>query len=125
MDTLVSKPGIAHRAGSLAGLTLGRFLRFERRMTRRLIGKGVKPVIAKGVFLVLNVCLIGIVLYVSFWIAAALFGIWILRGMAELDLSPDSPLEDDNDNGMRGGLSGFGYYIGEFRVDGARLDEDD
>ena len=121
MDTLVSKPGIAHRAGSLAGLTLGRLLRFERRMTRRLIGKGVKPVIAKGVFLVLNVCLIGIVLYVSFWIAAALFGIWILRGMAELGLIPKG---QEVEEGWEHGLSGFGYYIDGHRVDPGRHDDE-
>ena len=94
-------------------------------MNLSFIGKGMNPVLCQWIVLILRFGLIALGLYVGFWVALAILAVWVVVGAAEVGLFSGSTSDDESDSGMRSGMSGFGYYMGEFRVDGARLDEED
>lgn len=121
MDRSTDKPSIAFRAGQLLGLGLRGYSAVERRVILRCVGWGMNAALCRWALRILKLGFVALVLYVSFWIAAVLFGLWVFRGMAKLGLIPESAVEQDE--GWEHGLSGFGYYIDGHRVDSGRCDE--
>ncbi|WP_426139203.1 DUF3742 family protein [Pseudomonas sp. DWP3-1-2] len=95
MDRINTKPGFAFRAGQLMGTALLRCTALERRLTIWCVGGGMNPVLCRWVLRILKSGLIALVLYLSFWIAAVIFGLWLLRGMAELGLMSDFRSNDE------------------------------
>lgn len=70
-------------------------------------------------FRVMKLGLAGLALYVSFWIAVVVIGLWIFKGMGDLGLVPEGM---DTDEGWQHGPAGFGYYINGYRIDHGKND---
>ena len=121
MDRMTTRPGFAFRAGQLMGMALRRYTAIERRLVIRCVGWGMHPALCRWTLRILKLGLVALALYVSFWIAVAIFGLWVFRGMAELGLIPTGATPEE---GWEHGHSGFGYYINGYRIDSGN-DEDD
>ncbi|MCD5976787.1 hypothetical protein ALP94_03919 [Pseudomonas savastanoi pv. glycinea] len=113
MDRSTDKPSIAFRAGQLLGLGLRGYTAVERRLIIRCVGWGMHPALCRWALRILKLGFVALALYVSFWIAAVLFGLWVFRGIGELGLVPEG---FDSDEGWQHGMSGFGYYINGQRI---------
>lgn len=122
MQNSYAKPSIAHRTGHLIGSAISRYLKWDARLIQRLVGAGAPATLCCWISRGVKIGAIGLLLYLSFWIAIVAAGLWILQGMAEKGLIPDSAPDDDD--GWQNGLSGFGYYCNGYRVDSGR-DEDE
>jgi hypothetical protein len=123
MDKLADNPSTAHRAGHLLGSIIRRYLGFERAMTLHLLGKGMNPVLCQWVFLISKLGLIALWLYLAFWVALAVFAVWVFQAVVQLGLFSSAP-NTEEDEGWEHGLSGFGYYMDGHRVDPGRCDDE-
>ncbi|MCS3470100.1 hypothetical protein M2401_003850 [Pseudomonas sp. JUb42] len=121
MDDSKNAQCLSRQAGRLAGEAVRRYLSVERVMKTWLISRGVNATVCTWVFLILKLGLTGLALYVSFWIAATLFGLWLLKEMAVAGLNSKAT---DTQEGWDYGHSGFGYYINGYRVDPGRDDDE-
>lgn len=123
MDESMNTPRLSHRLGRFAGAVLRRYLSIERVMKSWLIGKGVNTIVCTWGFLILKLGFAGLAVYVSFWIAATIFGLWVLKAMAEAGLDSEAT-DTAPQEGWEYGHSGFGYYINGYRVDPGRNDDE-
>jgi hypothetical protein len=80
---------------------------------------GVPSVIAKTLIWILNICLIGLLLYVAFWMAVLLL---LAIGVARLAAHSVTPLDEGE---WRSGSEGYGYYENGIRTDFGKMFEDD
>ena len=83
-----------------------------------LLAKGTNPTLCVWLLLIPKVILLGLSLYVLFWVAVVYLGILVLQALAERRAVPVYVINDEN--GWRDGPAGFGYYCGDYRVDGGR-----
>lgn len=77
MDRSTDKPSIAFRAGQLFGKALRGYSAIERRLIIWCVGGGMNPILCRWVLRILKLGLVALTLYISFWIAAAVFGLWV------------------------------------------------
>jgi hypothetical protein len=107
-----------------AGRWLGRFWRGvahrESRAIRWLAAQGVPVRTGRLLFWVVKLVFFGVLLYVAFWVALLLlFGVvaaWLARG---------ADWSDEQETEWRNGMSGFGLYRGDVRIDIGDPHEDD
>lgn len=95
MERSAIKPSIAFRVGQLFGKVLRGYSAIERRLIIRCVGGGMNPILCCWTLRILKLGLVALALYVSFWIAAAVFALWVFRGMAELGLMSDFRSNDE------------------------------
>lgn len=121
MKRSARKPSRAYRFGYFWGTATRRYASFEATTTRPwLSGKGINPALCNWLLLIPRLTLIGLSLYVLFWVAVVYLGVLALQALAELDAVPVYVVNDEN--GWRDGPAGFGYYCGDCRVDGGRYE---
>jgi hypothetical protein len=87
-------------------------------MRRWLLAKGTNSKLCDWLLLIPKVILIGLSLCVLFWVVVVYLGVLVLQALAELRAVPVYVVNDEN--GWRDGPAGFGYYCGDYRVDGGR-----
>lgn len=105
-----------------AGRTLGRlwhgYARLDRRATNGLIATGWARGTAKVVLLAAKLAVVGVLLYVAFWLALlllfAIAAAWMVR-------NDDGSYDDEHRPEWRNGPAGYGLYS----YDGFRLDPHD
>lgn len=108
--------GVGHKVGKF----MRGYLKGEAKVFQWAAGHGVPQIFCRIVLLSLKLMFLATFLYTSFWLAIYATACWIFVKMAELDLIPDG-MEEPQD-GWRVGHSGYGDYIGEYRVDPGRFD---
>lgn len=111
----------AQRLGQTCARVVNSWTRLERTAAGYLVRQGVTPALVKVVLLIPKLLVLGVLLYVAFWVAQvvvlAAVGIVLIS-----NLRAPSPSDEGE---WRGGLQGHGYYVDGKRVDSGRLFEDD
>lgn len=80
---ITAKPGFAHRFGHAVGTVIRRFLAFEPRLARAFRRCGLPPVLVKLLFWSIKLAVIAALLYVAFWAAIFVAGLFILAAIGE------------------------------------------
>jgi hypothetical protein len=111
--TAPNSNSFAERAGRTLGRMWRGFLRRERSACGWLVSQGLPPGIARALLLMLRLAVLGVALYVAFWLAIAgiciAIAVWNGRN-AEWYRMPEPE--------WREGLAGYGLYTyDEFRID--------
>ena len=115
MNTSSSK---AERAGTLLGKAWRRVVHREKRLTAWLIGRGVPVPAATALLWAAKLIALFILLYAAFWLALLLvFAITIAWASRNTDWEEPEPE-------WRVGLSGYGLYRGDERIDPGSPDDD-
>jgi hypothetical protein len=105
----------------LIGCVIKRYLKWEAQLTQRLVTAGVPATLCRWIFRAIKLAAVGLFLYVSFWIAIAVVGLWVLSEMLALGSMPIGT--DEEKNGWRNGRAGFGLYCGGQRINTGFDDE--
>lgn len=117
MNTATRTP---ERLGRIFGRGWRAYVSGERRASSWLVFKGVPRAGATALVWLVKLTALGVLLYVSFWLALLLaFAVMVTRAAG--NLSHD---DDDEKAEWRMGWSGYGLYRGEMRVD-LGLDDND
>lgn len=115
-----ANPTFAERIGWTFGLMWRTGARCECKARGWLVARGLKPSVATGVLLTVKLVVVVMLLYSAFWLALLLLlmvlGAWGARrgGLGEDEQKPE----------WRMGLSGYGLYRGDVRVDPGSPDDD-
>lgn len=89
MDDSKNAQRLSRRACRLAGEVVRRYLSVESVMKSWLVAKGVDFRLCTWLFRILKLVMVGLVLYVFFWVVSVIVGIWILQHIGSLtDSSP-------------------------------------
>lgn len=121
---ITAKPGFAHRFGHVVGAGVGRFLALEPRLARAFRRRGLPPVLVKLLFWSVKLAVIAALLYVAFWAAIFVAGLFLLAAIRNSDILATHSGSDSDEDGWRFGHQGHGYYCGEYRIDSGRFDAD-
>ena len=116
------KPSTQTSFAERTGRTLGRVWRGFARLDREACGwlavQGLPVALAKTVLWVIKLAVLGALLYIAFWLALVLLfavvSAWVARNAAF----------DDQEAEWRMGLSGYGLYRGDIRIDPGSPDDD-
>jgi hypothetical protein len=106
-----------------AGRTLGRmwrgFLRRERSACEWLTAQGLPPGIARALLLIVRLAVLGVALYVAFWVVLLwVFAIVAARMARNTDWEMPELSPKWKEPEWREGLEGYGLYTyDEFRID--------
>ena len=107
------KMTMPERAGRIFGRAYRAAMRREAQVVQWLVGKGLPIPGAKAILWIIKLAVIGVLLYVAFWLALLLIFIvgaaWIARNA---DFSGD-----DEQPEWRNGWDGYGLYRGGVRID--------
>lgn len=110
----------AERLGRSFGRGWRAYARGERRVSNWLISKGVPVAGATALLWVIQLVLLGVLLYAAFWLALlvifAIVAAWCFRS---------ADWDDEQDTEWRVGPSGFGLYRGDIRIDIGDPNEDE
>ncbi|MFC4252937.1 DUF3742 family protein [Sinimarinibacterium flocculans] len=109
-----------HRLGRGAGRTWGGYLRREQRAAGWLVGRGVPTSAARALLWIAKLVVLGVLLYAAFWLALLLLLAMVLVWAVDNAV----PEDDDEKAEWRMGLSGYGLYRGETRIDLGDPDDD-
>lgn len=116
------KPAARTSSAERMGQTLGRLwrgcLRHERTVNSWLVAQGLPAGVAKVVSLLIKLVALGVLLYVAFWLALLLVFAVVAASVA----GGKSPDEDEPE--WRMGVSGYGLYRGDTRIDPGNPDDD-
>jgi len=108
----------AERFGRWLGRGWRGYMRGERRVSAALVAKGMPVAVAVALVWVVKLVVLGVLLYVTFWMALllifAIAGAWVARN-ADWD-EPEPEWRND--------LAGYGLYQGNVRIDVGNSDED-
>lgn len=117
--TTTPRPSWAHRFGERAGHIWRWLVRQDRRAVDWLTTQGLSAGAARAVSWALKLLVLGVLLCAAFWltlVAAFVFaGAWLV-GSAD-DTADDKPQ-------WRNGLSGYGLYRGDVRIDPGTADDE-
>jgi len=105
----------AERFGRWLGRCWRGYVRGERRVSAALVDKGMPVAVAVALVWVVKLAVLGMLLYVAFWLALllifAIAAAWVARNTDWDEPQPE----------LRTGLLGFGLY----HPDGSRIDPHD
>ncbi|WP_460149034.1 DUF3742 family protein [Pseudomonas sp. S3_E10] len=107
------------RLGTWLGRLCRDYLLFERRVLQLLGEKGLPRWLIKACGWVMTLSVLGIFLYMTFWIAVICFAVtlavrWVLKaGFDSYEVRPE----------WKNGLSGYGLYRGGIRIDPGSPDD--
>ncbi|HRJ79393.1 MAG TPA: DUF3742 family protein [Planctomycetota bacterium] len=114
------KPAAQITFAERAGRALGQMWRAGTRLERKAYAWLVARGLAKGALWAVKLAVLAILLYAAFWVALllvfAVVAAWVARN-GGLD-------EDDQEPEWRMGLSGYGLYRGDTRIDPGGPDDD-
>lgn len=109
----------AERIGQMLGHAWIAYKRQEQRVVQWMVGKDLAAGTANLVMWGTKLLVLGVLLYVAFWLTlVALFVLaaaWFARN--EDDTADDTPQ-------WRNGLSGYGLYRGDVRIDPGTTDDE-
>lgn len=119
------KPGFAHRFGHAVGAGVGRFLALEPRLAYTFRRRGLPPVLVKILFWSVKLAVIAALLYVAFWAAIFVAGLFILAALGDGMKGKGRSFFGQNQEEdkyqpaavWRDGREGYGYYIGNLKYD--------
>lgn len=117
------KPSTQTTFAERTGRTLGRMwrglARLDRQACRWLAARGLQLALAKALLWVIKLAVLGMLLYAAFWLALVLLfavvSAWGARNTA---------FDDDQEPEWRMGLSGYGLYRGDTRIDPGSPEDD-
>jgi len=109
----------AERFGCWLGRCWRGYVRGERRVSAWLVAKGVPVGVAAALVWVVKLMVLGVLLYVAFWLALLLFFV-VAVGWAASNSDQDDDIWMKEDE-LRYGEAGFGIYT----ADGHRIDPHD
>lgn len=116
------KPSAQTSFAELLGQALGRmwrvYVRQERKVISWLVAQGLPAGVAKASLLAIKLVALGVLLYVAFWLALLL----VFAVVAAFVAGGKSSDEDEPE--WRMGLSGYGLYRGDTRIDPGSPDDD-
>ncbi|MFG7103575.1 DUF3742 family protein [Burkholderia pseudomallei] len=110
---------VAERIGRALGRVWLAIRRQEALVVQRLVRKGLPRGVALLIMWAAKLLVLGILLYVAFWLT--LIAIFVLAA-AWLAGNADDTAEDKPQ--WRNGLSGYGLYRGDVRVDPGTTDDE-
>lgn len=109
-----------HRLGWGAGRAWRGYQHRERRAVDWLIAQGMPKSAATTLLWLIKLVVLGVLLYVAFWFALVLaFAVacaWVIR---------NGTIQEEPEPEWRIGLSGYGLYRGDVRIDPESPDDDD
>ena len=108
----------AERLGQMLGRMWRACLRQERKGNGWLVAQGLPVGVAKAVLLVIKLVALGALLYVAFWLALLLVFAAVVAWVA------GGKSSDEDEPEWRMGLSGYGLYRGDTRIDPGSPDDD-
>ncbi|MDM9652397.1 DUF3742 family protein [Stutzerimonas stutzeri] len=116
------KPSAQTTFAERTGRTLGRmwraYLRQERKVSGWVVAQGMPTSLAKAMLVVVKLVVLGALLYVAFWLTLLLVFaavvVWVVGGKSS----------DEDEPEWRMGLSGYGLYRGDTRIDPGSPDDD-
>ncbi|WP_416769574.1 DUF3742 family protein [Pseudomonas sp. RHF3.3-3] len=99
MATETKKKGLIYRLGYAFGWFSGRYRRLEEPVLRWAMKKGMPATLASLLSGLVRLSLIGLFLYLAFWVVVVIFGVYIVKEMVnyEIDSSEDEGKFDDID----------------------------
>ncbi len=109
----------AARFGGWLGGRWKKILAFQVQLSNWLHSMGVPSVIARSLIWILNICVVGCLLYVAFWIA-----VLVLLAIGVARLATHSVMSVDEGE-WRSGSEGYGYYEHGIRTDFGKMFEDE
>lgn len=108
----------AERFGRRIGRMWRGFVRREHQVAGWLVAHGLSAGAAKALLWVVKLVVLGVLLYVAFWLALLLVFALVAASIAGRKPSDEEELE------WRMGLSGYGLYRGDTRIDPGNPDDD-
>ena len=118
MDTKTSSSA-AERFGQRLGRVWRHYVRREWRVINWFVVKGLPARGAITLFWIIKLAALAVLLYVAFWVALLLLFTAVSAWAARNTTS-----DDDQDPEWRMGLSGYGLYRGDLRIDPGSPDDD-
>ncbi len=109
----------AHRLGRAAGRSARWLQRRERQAIGWLVAKGLPASVAAALLWIVKLALAAGLLYTAFWLAMLLMFAMIASWAINNSSSDDDELAE-----WRVGLSGYGLYRGDTRVDPGQPDDE-
>jgi len=117
------KPSTQTTFSELTGRTLGRmwrgFARLDRKAGGWLAAQGMPLALAKALLWGVKLAVLGVLLYAAFWLALVL-----LFAVVSAWVACNTAFDDDQEPEWRMGLSGYGLYRGDTRIDPGSPDDD-
>ncbi|HHK4245180.1 TPA: DUF3742 family protein [Pseudomonas aeruginosa] len=113
-----AQTSFAERLGQMLGRIWRGCLRQERKVNGWLVEHGVPAGGATALLWIVKLVVLGVLLYVSIWLALAL----VFAVIAASVVGGKSSDEDEPE--WRIGLSGYGLYRGDTRIDPGSPDDD-
>lgn len=108
----------AERLGQVLGQMWQAYMRQERKVSGWLVERGLPVVGATVLLWTIKLVVLGVLLYVAFWLALLLvfaaIVAWVAGGKSSEEDEPE----------WRMGLSGYGLYRGDTRIDPGSPDDD-
>ncbi|EPZ6036724.1 DUF3742 family protein [Pseudomonas aeruginosa] len=108
----------AERFGRRIGGMWRGFVRCEHQAAGWLVAHGLSAGAAKALLWVVKLVVLGVLLYVAFWLALLLVSALVAASIAGRKVS------DEEEPEWRMGLSGYGLYRGDTRIDPGNPDDD-
>lgn len=108
----------AERFGRRIGGMWRGFVRRERQVTGWLVARGLSAGAATALLWGVKLVVLGVLLYATFWLALLLVFALVAASIAGRELS------DEEEPEWRMGLSGYGLYRGDTRIDPGNPDDD-
>ncbi len=113
----------AHRLGCGTGRAWGRLVQWNRQVQVWLMQRGLPAAGASALLWIVKLIALGLLLYAAFWMAVVLLfavgAIWLLSQRQRAGGEDEEPQPE-----WRMGLSGYGLYRGDVRIDPGSPDDD-
>ena len=111
----------AERTGRMLAWLWSGFVRLDRKACGRLVAQGLPAGLAKTILWVVNLAVLGVLLYSAFWLALllafAVTAAWLVQH--------DDPDQEEPQPEWREGPNGFGLYDkSDWRIDPHVTDDD-
>lgn len=113
-----AQTSFAERLGQALGRMWRAYMRQERKVNGWLVAQGLPVGVARALLLAIKLLALGVLLYVAFWLALLLVFALVAASVASRKSS------DEEEPEWRMGLSGYGLYRGDTRIDPGNPDDD-
>jgi hypothetical protein len=112
-----AQTSFAERLGQVLGRMWRAYMRQERKVSGWLVAQGLPASLAKATLVVVKLVAIGVLLYVAFWLA-----LLIVFAVVTASIAGGKSFDEDEPE-WRMGLSGYGLYRGDTRIDPGSPDD--
>ena len=99
MAAAKKKKGFIYRIGFVFGRLSARYRRLEEPVIRWMLKRGMPATLASLLSGLIRLSLIGVFLYLAFWVVVAVFVVYVIKEMVsyEIDFSEEESKFDDTD----------------------------